>query len=75
MRAPASLGPVDVVAIKDGEVRFEEVKSTSAGPFHSFGPRERAALAFMADLAGADAYLVWHPPRTQPLVIPRAEWP
>jgi Holliday junction resolvase len=75
MRAPASLGPVDVIAIKDREIRFEEIKSTSAGPFHSFGPKDRAELSAMAKVAGADASLVWHPPRKEPRVIPECDWP
>ena len=75
MRAPASLGPVDVIAAKDGEIRFEELKSTSAGPFHSFGPKDRVALSEMARLAGAKAFLVWHPPRSKPKVIPEEDWP
>lgn len=75
MRAPASLGSVDVVAIKDGEIRFEELKSTSGGPYERFGPADRADLSFMAKLAGAKAYLVWWPPRAKPHVIPESEWP
>ena len=75
MRAPASLGPVDVIAIKDGEIRFEELKSTKAGPFHAFGPADRAELSFMAKLAGASATLVWWPPRSKPVEIPESAWP
>jgi Holliday junction resolvase len=76
LRAPASLGSVDVVAAKAGErLRFEELKSTSGGPYHSFGPKDRADLSFMAKLAGADAYLVWWPPRSKPVVIPESDWP
>jgi len=76
MRAPASLGSVDVIAMKRGErTRFCEVKSTTAGAFHSFGPKDREALAFMADLADADPYLVWWPKRSKPVWIGRDEWP
>ncbi len=75
IRAPASLGPVDVIAIKDGEIRFEELKSTAGGPYEHFGPKDRADLSAMAKLAGASAFLVWWPPRSQPRVIPESEWP
>jgi len=76
MRAPASLGPVDVIAMKDGErTRFEELKSTAAGPFHSFGPKDRAELSFIAKLAGADAFLIWWPPRSKPIEFPEDSWP
>lgn len=75
MRAPASLGAVDVVAIKDGEVRFEELKSTEAGPYSHFGPADRADLSSMAKIAGAAAFLVWWPKRSKPIVIPESDWP
>lgn len=76
MRAPASLGEVDVIALKDGErTRFEELKSTSGGPYEHFGPKDRADLSAIARAAGADAYLVWWPPRAKPRVIPESEWP
>lgn len=76
MRAPASLGPVDVIAMKKGErTRFEELKSTSAGPYAGFGPADRAELSFIAELAGASAYLVWWPKRSKPVEIPEADWP
>lgn len=76
MRAPASLGEVDVIAMKAGHrTRFEELKSTAGGPYERFGPKDRAELSFMAKLADADAFLVWWPPRAQPKVIPESEWP
>ena len=76
IRAPASLGVADVVALKDGErPRLVEVKSTKAGPYAGFGPADRKALAEMAAQAGADAYLYWHPPRRKPKWIPESEWP
>lgn len=77
MRAPASLGEVDVFAMKEGErVRFEELKSNKdGGPYKNFGPKDRAELGAMARLAGADAYLVYWPPRKPPQVIPESEWP
>lgn len=75
MRAPASLGEVDVVAAKDGRLVFYEVKSTKAGPFHSFGPKDRADLRFWAGVAGAEAVLCWHPPYGERRFIPAGEWP
>lgn len=75
MRAPASLGAVDVIAIKDGEIIFEELKSTKDGPYKNFGPKDREELSLMARLAGAAAFLVWWPPRSQPVAIPEADWP
>lgn len=94
LRSPASLGTVDVVALKyelqtwegswagtsDGRrfhrVRFIEVKSTSAGPFHSFGPDERKALAEEAERFGATAELCWWPPDGKgPRFILSQDWP
>lgn len=84
MRAPASLGNVDVVAVRPRllgnsqygcVVHFYECKSTAQGPYEHFGPRDREALRFEALNAGADAFLVWWPPRSQPVVIPERDWP
>lgn len=76
MRAPASLGVADVVALKEGQrARLIEVKSTAAGPFHSFGPADRAALSLAAEIAGANAYLVWWPPRGERKWIAEWDWP
>lgn len=76
MRAPASLGIADVVALKDGmRPRLIEVKSTAAGPYEHFGPADRADLLFAATLAGADAYLVWWPPRAKAKWLRSDEWP
>jgi Holliday junction resolvase len=75
-RAAGSLGDADLVALKEGHFpRLIEVKSTAAGPYHSFGPKARADLRFAAFLAGAEAWLVWWPPRAQPKWIPSSEWP
>lgn len=75
-RAAGSLGEADVVALKHGELpRLIEVKSTSAGPFHSFGPAKRDALISAAVKAGAIPWLVWWPPRKPPSWIPVSEWP
>jgi Holliday junction resolvase len=76
MRAPASLGVADVVALKDGErPRLIEVKSTAQGPYEHFGPADRADLSAAAALAGAEAWLVWHPSRGKLRWIAESEWP
>lgn len=76
MRSPASKGCVDVVALKAGHrPRFYEVKSTEAGPFHSFGPADRAELLAAAKLAGAVAELCFWPTRCEPQFISPADWP
>lgn len=76
IRAAGSLGCVDLVALKAGRTpRFIEVKSTHRGPYHSFGPLERADLSVRAEWAGAEAWLVWWPPRAKPLWIPESAWP
>lgn len=80
-RAPASLG-IDVIAASRSiehegcsELRFYEVKATSAGPFHSFGPEERRALLLQAQKAGATPLLCWWPARAKPKVYSASEWP
>jgi len=76
LRAPASLGDVDVVALKNGQTpRFYEVKSTAAGPFHSFGPKDRADLLTAAGHAGAEAILAWKPPYAEWRFLSPPEWP
>jgi Holliday junction resolvase len=75
-RAAGSLGDADLVALKDGyRARLIEVKSTKAGPFHSFGPKDRADLLFAAQVAGAVAELCWWPPRGKPVWIGSESWP
>lgn len=75
-RAPASLGVADVVALKDGvRPRLIEVKSTAQGPYEHFGPADRARLGLAARMAGADAWLVWHPPYGERRWIAESEWP
>jgi Holliday junction resolvase len=75
-RAPASLGCADVVALKQGyRSRLIEVKSTTRGPYHGFGPADRERLSLAAELAGADAYLVWWPKHGQAHWIHENEWP
>jgi Holliday junction resolvase len=75
-RAPASLGVADVVALMGGRrPRLIEVKSTAQGPYEHFGPADRAKLLGAAQLAGAEAWLAWWPPRGQLRWIPAEEWP
>lgn len=75
-RAAGSLGDADLVALKAGKAaRLVEVKSTAGGPYERFGPKERADLRFAAELAGAEAWLCWWPPRGKPRWIGEGEWP
>lgn len=75
-RAPASLGVADIIALRDGSrPRLVEVKSTAQGPYERFGPTARHRLRTAAQLAGADAYLAWWPPRGELRWIHENEWP
>lgn len=75
-RAAGSLGDADLVALKPGRrPLLVEVKSTAAGPYHSFGPKDRADLRWAGALAGADVTLCWWPPRGKPKWLPASEWP
>jgi hypothetical protein len=84
------LGDADLVALADGFVvhpafgarwrvdraaLLVEVKSTAGGAYERYGPRERAQLLAAAKLAGAQAWLVWWPPRKQPVWIHSDDWP
>lgn len=76
IRAPASLGVADIIALKAGRMpRLIECKSTVQGPYEHFGPVARERLRFAAELAGAEAYLVWWPPLGKPRWIAASEWP
>jgi Holliday junction resolvase len=75
-RAAGSLGDADLVVLKDGERPIlVEVKSTAAGPYAHFGPKDRDDLLFAADVAGAKAVLIWWPPRGKMQWINSREWP
>ena len=75
-RAAGSLGDADLVALKAGKRPvLVEVKSTAAGPFHSFGPKDRTDLLFAASVAGADALLCWWPPRGKSVWLEPSQWP
>jgi hypothetical protein len=74
--ARGSHGCADIIAIRVGSIpRVIQVKSTAAGPYHSFGPSERRELSYAAELGGAQAWLAWWPPRGKLRWIPEAEWP
>ncbi len=75
-RAAGSLGDADVIALKDGRrPLMVEVKSTAAGPYSHFLPKDRADLSFAAELAGATPLLAWWPPRGKLHWIAESEWP
>lgn len=75
-RAAGSLGDADLVALKAGAPpRIIEVKSTTRGPFHSFGPQCRREIRAAARQAGAEAWLVWWPPRSKPKWLHESDWP
>lgn len=78
MRAAASLGAVDLVALKANHPpRFIQVKSDKKeyGPFNNFGPKARAELLTEAGQAGAVAELCWWPPHGKLEYIAPADWP
>lgn len=77
IRAAASLGDADVVALKAGEVPlFIEVKANKAGgPYMNFRKADREELKLAAEKAGAQAVLVYWPARQQPRIIPASDWP
>ena len=76
LRAAGSHGPADVVALKRGAPpRCVQVKSDQSGPYKNFGPGERIALVRFAYQAGAEAWLVWWPPRRPCAWIHAAAWP
>lgn len=76
VRAAGSLGDFDLLAVKAGETtRLIEVKSTARGPYHGFGPADRATLKQLAEWAGGGAWLCWWPPRGQLRWIHSSEWP
>lgn len=76
MRAAASKGEVDIIAMKAGfQPRFIEVKSTVGGPFEHFRPADRAGLLEAAGHAGAAPELAYWPPRGELRFIPPSGWP
>lgn len=74
-RAAGSLGDADLVALRGPEKRLIEVKSTMRGPYSGFGPEQRSELTYAAEIAGAEAWLCWWPPRKKPAWYPENVWP
>jgi Holliday junction resolvase len=75
-RPAGSLGDADVIGLRAGfPPRLVEVKSTAGGPYERFSPQDRADLIAAARQAGAEAWLVWWPPRAKPTWIHEADWP
>lgn len=75
MRAPASLGVFDVIAVKAGRIRMIEVKSTTRSAFSGFSPADRRALLEAARTAGGEAELCWWPKYRKPTFLTPDEWP
>lgn len=78
IRAAASLGDADVVALKAGEAtRFIEVKANKdGGPYKNFSRDDRYELIKAAIMAGAIPELCYWPPgQKEPQWIPSGEWP
>lgn len=75
-RAAGSLGDADLIALKAGQRPIlVEVKSTTRSAFADFGPADRAELLAAAEKAGADAVLIWWPPRREPTWWWPRDWP
>lgn len=78
VRAAGSLGCIDLVAGKRGELSLAiEVKADREkfGPFNNFGPTKRKALIALAYRAGWKPILAWWPPRGELRWIEPSEWP
>jgi Holliday junction resolvase len=76
VRAAGSLGCADLIAMRAySPSYFIEVKSTHRGPFHSFGPADRADILAYAERAGATAVLAYWPPRGKLQFIYEKDWP
>lgn len=76
VRAAASLGYADLVALKDGEPpQMIEVKATAQGPWEGFRRPERRALKNAAKKAGAVPVLAWWPKRGTLVYIYADAWP
>ena len=76
VRAAASLGYADLVALKRGRVPLMvEVKATAQGPWEGFRRPERRALKKAAYAAGARPVLAWWPKRGTLRYLYADEWP
>lgn len=76
MRAPASLGVCDLVALKKGNTPLMiEVKANVGNLYKNFQPADRRELAEAAEKAGANALLAHWPPRGHLTLIGSEHWP
>jgi Holliday junction resolvase len=75
MRAPASLGVADVVALKAGKTPLLIEAKSTLSPYAHFLPEHREALSTAAEAAGANALLAWWPKGGKLKLIPEDEWP
>ena len=75
MRAPASLGVADVVALRAGSTPMLIESKSTIGPYDHFGPTARQRLSDAAKLAGAAAWLAWWPKNGKLRFIAEREWP
>lgn len=76
MRAPASIGAADLIALKAGELpRLVQVKANTGNPYKTFGPKERRELMDVAEQAGGIAELCHWPPHGACNWLGSAVWP
>lgn len=76
IRAPASLGEADLVALKAGEQpRMIEAKANTGNPYMNFRPEDRQALLDAAEKAGARAELAFWPKFGNLTWIGSEAWP
>jgi Holliday junction resolvase len=76
LRAPASLGSADIIALRDGDrPMLVQVKANKGSPWMNFRPAERVELVMDATKAGARAYLVHWPARGVQRWLPPSSWP
>jgi Holliday junction resolvase len=76
LRAPASLGVADLVALKKGETpRLIESKANTGSPYMNFRAADRRELLEVAERAGAVAQLAFWPKRGTLEWIGSEAWP
>jgi Holliday junction resolvase len=75
-RSAGSHKPADLIALRAGQTpRLIQVKGSARSAFNDFPPDERRALIEQAFRAGAEAWLVWWPPRGDCRWLPPDAWP